>query len=54
MFIQTVAQSVIARARKLRPFLTRPAVPAGDEKPGWGGVLILVIAFLLVLLLGLK
>lgn len=54
MFIQALAQSAIAKARKLRPFLARPSLRSGDEKPGFGGFFILLIVFLLVLFVGLK
>jgi hypothetical protein len=54
MFIQTLAQSAIARARKLRPFLARPRLNGGEEKTGFGGFFILLIVFLLVLFVGLK
>jgi hypothetical protein len=54
MFIQAVAQSVIARARKLRGSWPRPDRSGGKVKPGLGGLVILLIAFLLFLFLGLK
>ena len=54
MFIQTIAQSAIARARKLRLSWARPKVNGDNEKSGFGGLAILLIVFLLILFIGLK
>ena len=54
MFIQTIAQSAIARARKLRSSWARPTLDGENEKSGFGGFAILLIVFLLILFVGLK
>ena len=54
MFIQAIAQSAIARSRKLRASWVGASARSGNKKSGFVSTIVLLIVFVLILMLGLK
>ncbi len=54
MFIQAVAQSAIARSRKLGASWVGASAQNGNKKSGFVSTIVLLVVFVLILLLGLK